>query len=400
MSKKKTILICSVILVIAAVVTLSIFLTEPEAQRSGATRESAMLVNVTQVEGGDFQPVIIVTGTVRPAEQITLSPRVSGEIIRRSDAFVPGGIVRKGEVLLQIDPADYRNTLALRESDLSQALANLDIEQGRQDVARKDYQLVEESLSMEDMDLVLREPQLNAVKAQVAAARAAVDQAKLDLARTTIRAPFDAHIISRNANVGSQVNPNSNLGNLVGTESYWVILNVPLSKLGRIMIPGEEGEQGSPVVIRDRKAWKQGESRTGYVKKMIGALDNQTRMARVIVEVADPLGKASGAPPMVINSFVEAEIEAETIPEVIRLERAYVREDQTVWVADNDSLRIRDVNVVFRDKKFAYIDQGLSAGEQVVTTNLATVTEGAPLRIQKEEGEDELAAVPDKESQE
>lgn len=392
MSKKKTAIISITILVIAAAVTLSIFLTEPEAQRSGATKETAMLVDVIRAEQGDYQPVIVVTGTVRPSEQITLSPRVSGEIIGRGDGFVPGGTVRKGQMLLQIDPADFRNTLALRKSDLSQAQADLEIEQGRQNVARKDYQLVEESLSLEDMDLVLREPQLNAVKAQVAAAQAAVDQAELNLVRTTIRAPFDAHILTRNANVGSQVNPNSSLGMLVGIDTYWVILNVPLSKLNRIRFPDDENERGSRVVIRDRKAWKQGESRVGYVRKMIGALDNQTRMARVIVEVEDPLGRTSSLPPLVINSFVEAEIQAEPFTEIVRLDRDYLREDQTVWVARDDSLRIQEVNVVFTDRTYAYIDDGLAPDARVVTTNLATVTEGAPLRLKKEEQPDDLTA--------
>jgi RND family efflux transporter MFP subunit len=394
MSKKKTLIISLSILFIAAIVTFVIFRTEPEAQRSGATKETAMLVDVIAVEKGDFKPVVTVTGTVMPAEQIVLSPRVGGEIIQRADNFVPGGMVKKGDVLLRIDPSDYNNILALRKSDLSQALADLNIEQGRQDVARKDYELVEESLAMEDLDLVLREPQLNAVKAQVAAARAAVDQAELDLARTTVRAPFDAQILARNVNVGSQVNPNTSLATLVGTDLYWVILNVPLSRLSRINFSNNEDEKGSKVVLQDRKAWKPGESRTGYVNKLIGALDQQTRLARVIVEVKDPLGVQTGAPPLVINSFVEAEIEAEVLPGIIRLNRDYLREDQTVWVAERDSLRIQDVNVVYTDENYVYIDKGLDADAKVVTTNLATVTEGAPLKIKSKKNNetDEVAS--------
>ncbi|MEJ2004853.1 MAG: efflux RND transporter periplasmic adaptor subunit [Cyclobacteriaceae bacterium] len=369
------------IIVLAAAVTLLIFYTEPEAQRSGAVKETAMLVDIVNTEMGDLQPVVVATGTVQPSRDIMLRPRVNGEIIRISDIFAPGGTISKGQVLLQVDPSDYRNTLALRKSDLSQALSDLNIEQGRQDVARKDYQLIEESMPIEDMDLILREPQLNAVKARVDAARAAVDQAELNLERTTIRAPFDAHIITRNVNLGSQVNPNTNLGRLVGIDTYWVIVNVPLSKMERIRFPDKQSPRGSRVTLRDRKAWTDGKEREGFVQKMIGSLDERTRMARVIVEVEDPLGSASGEPPLIINSFVEAKIEAKPFEKVIRLSRDYIRENQTVWVAENDSLRIKDVNVIFTDANYAYISEGLDQNDQVVTTNLATVTEGAPLRI-------------------
>lgn len=388
MNKKKTILLSIGILVVAAIVTFFIFVTEPEASRSGATKTTAMLVDVADVAEGNFNPTLIATGTVQPSKEIILSPRVNGEVIRRGQNFIPGGIVKKGQLLLQLDPSDYRNTLELRKSELSQAQADLNIEEGRQAVAEKDYQLVEESLSDENMQLVLRQPQLNAVKARVAAAEAAVNQANLQLNRTTIYAPFDAQVITRNVNVGSQVAPGDNLARLVGTDAYWVVVSLPLSKLSRLSFPMEEDEMGSEVIIRDRKAWKDGEQRMGYLYKMIGALESQTRMARVLVIVPDPLGADDPEKPkLVINSFVEAEIEGDQLQDVIRLNRDYLRENETVWVKKNDKLDIRNVDIIFQDAKYAYIRKGLNGGDSIVTTNLATVTEGAPLKINEEKTE-------------
>jgi RND family efflux transporter MFP subunit len=383
MNKKKTLLICLALLLVGGVVTAIIFFTEPSASRSGATKETAMLVDVERVEAGNFYPTIVATGTVQPAKDIVLSPRVSGEIIRRSEAFVPGGFVKKGEVLLQIDPADYRNTLALRRSELQQALAALEIEQGRQKVARRDLELIGETFSAENQDLVLREPQLNTVKARVQAARAAVEQARLQLERSTIRAPFDAHILSRNANEGSQVAPGDDLGRLVGREVYWVVVTVPLSQLRWLSFPDSVTERGSEVRIRDRKAWGEGIYRTGYLYKLVGALEEQTRLARLLVAVPDPLAigeEAAGLPPLIINSFVEARITGTEIQDVVRLSRDYVRQDETAWVMKNDSLQIRALDIVMSDAEHTYIADGLQEGEQVVTTNLSTVTEGVKLR--------------------
>lgn len=313
MKHKKILFISLGILLLGAGITAVIFLTEPEAQRSGATKETAMLVEVIAAEKGTYRPVIVATGTVQPALEVMLSPRVSGEVTFLADAFEPGGFVEKGKVLLQIDPADYRNALALRKSDLQQAQSDLDIEQGRQQVAEKGYALTEEPLPDMNKDLVLRQPQLNAAKARVTAARAALQQARLNLERTTVKAPFDAHILSRNVNVGSQVSPANTLGRLVGMETYWVVLNVPLPQLPWLQFPEEEGERGSIVQIRDRKAWQEGVYRNGYLIRLIGALEEQTRLARVLVAVPDPLAyrtDSSQVPPLMINTFVEARIQA------------------------------------------------------------------------------------------
>lgn len=102
-----------------------------------------------------------------------------------------------------------------------QAKTNLNMEMGRQEVAEQDLELAGvDSLSPNQRSLVLRKPQLDAIKAEVKAAEAAVAQAELNLSRSTIRAPFDAHILSQNVTVGSQVSPGNELGRLVGSEQY------------------------------------------------------------------------------------------------------------------------------------------------------------------------------------
>jgi len=384
---KTTLLICLALLFGAGAVTTLIFSTEPTAERTGATRETAMLVDVTTVRRDTVRPTIEAMGTVRPAQDIVLSPRVGGEILRRADAFTPGGYVEEGETLLQIDPSDYENALQRRRSELRQAEADLSLEMGRQDVAQQDYQLLDDSLSEEDRSLVLREPQLNAARSAVESARAALEQAELNLERTTITAPFDAHILSRNVNVGSQVAPGDELGRLVGLDEYWVEATVPVSKLRRLSLP-EDGEQGSSVRIQNRSAWEEGASREGHMFRVVGSLEGETRMARVLVSVPDPHAYQSenvDGPRLMIGAYVEARMQGTPMPDVVRLNRDYLRSNDTVWVMEDGELRIRDVSVAFRDAEYAYIDEGLADRAQVVTTNLSTVTEGAPLRLEGSE---------------
>lgn len=399
MNNKKILYICLAILVGGVLVTTLIFFTEPEAQSEGATIETAILVDVVDAKKGTYAPTIVATGTVQPVEDVVLSPLVSGQIIRRDPAFTPGGFVTKGEVLLQIDPSDYRNTLELRKSELLQSETALATEMGRQQIAEQDLQLInndslfgDNPLSDNETQLVLRQPQLNAVKATIEAARASMNQAQLNLERTTIRAPFDAHILSQNVTVGSQVAQGDNLGRIIGTDSYWVTATVPISRLQWLKFPESNDEKGSIVHIENSSAWPTGTQREGYLDRQIGALDNQTRLARVLVRVEDPLATSEeleGAPKLMIGTFVEVNIQADSIPDVVRLDRDLVRTNQTAWVMKDNLLEIRELDIVLTDNQYAYVQSGLEDGDQVVTTNLSTVTNGIELRTRSERASEE-----------
>lgn len=380
--------ICALLLVIGIGLSVLIFSSEPQAVREGASKQTAMLVETVEASRGDFKPLIEVLGTVEPAKDIELGIRVGGEVLEMSSHFTPGGYLTKGEVLLQVDPTDYENALAQRESELRQAVADLRLEMGQQEIAQEDYQLLDQELSPNNESLVLRKPQLNTARARVESARAAVAQAEKELERTTIRAPFDAHVLSRTVNLGSQVNPGMSLGRLVGLETYWVLARVPLSKLPWLTIP-ENGEiPGSKVLLRNRSAWNSDQQREGRIFRLVGSVDETTRLAPLVISVQDPLSQnlnSEQMPRLILGSVLEARIEGKPLNQVVRLRRDYIRSSDTVWVMQEGELQIRDLEIVFQDKEFAYVEAGLEDGDQVVTTNLAMVVEGAPLRTAVED---------------
>lgn len=380
---RATLGICALLALAAAGALWLIFTTEPEVQRETAVRQTAMLVEVVQPEAGGFRPEILTLGTVRPAREVVLRPRVGGEIVALSPAFVPGGFVRAGEVLIRIDEADYQNALAQRESELEQAIAELEIEHGRQDIAARDYRQLQRELDPDKKALVLRKPQLRGAEARVQSARTAVERARLDLERAAVTAPFDAQVLNREVNIGSQVAPGDALARLVGLETYWVETTVPPDKLRWLAFP-ENGGAGSPVTIRHRTAWPEGTTREGRLFQLVGELEGETRLARVLVAVDDPLARSpgsAGAPGLLLGSFVECRIHGREIADAVRLSREYLRQGDTVWVMNDDHLAIRAVDVVFRDAEFAYVSNGLSVEDRVVTTSLATVREGVRLRL-------------------
>ncbi len=367
-----------VLLVGAALLSFWIKQSEPTAQREAATRRSAAPVETIVVEEGQYRPTLSVLGTVSPARAIVLSPRLSGQVSAVDEAFEPGGLVKAGQPLLHLDAADYENALVTRESALRQVETELAIEEGQQRVARREFALLGEDIDEENRALVLREPQIEALRAKRRAAEAAVVQARLELERTVIRAPFSAQILDRSVELGSQVSAGEELARIVGTDEYWVIATVPMSALQWIEF-GDGSVRGARATIRNRTAWGEGESREGRVKRLIGEVDASTRLARVIVAVPRPLG-GDGEPPLILDSIVQVEIEARPLESVVRLDREFLRQGDTVWVASDDVLRVLPVEVRFSDAEHAYISHGLSAGDRVVTTSLATVADGLPIR--------------------
>lgn len=357
-----------------------IFSTEPTAQREAQTRKTAALVEVIAAAIGDYRPTLSVLGEVQPSRDVVMRPRVGGQIIELEPAFVPGGLLEAGEPLVYLDPSDFEPTVATRRSELEQVEAELAIEQGRQRVAKQEFELLGEDINDENRSLVLREPQIEQIQARLDAARAALLLAELDLERTTVRAPFAAQVLTRDVNVGSQIGMGDTLGRLVGIDEYWVIASVPLRDLRWIAFGDDTGSAGSRARVRHSTAWEPGVYREARVSRLIGEVDGQTRLARVLLTLPDPLARNAEGPRVVLGTLLQVEIEGTQLSGVVRLNRDYLRQNDTVWLLSNGALEIREVKVSFRDATYAYISEGLDPGEQIVTTSLATVSNGLPLR--------------------
>ena len=375
------------------VIAMMLVETAPRAKREPAASQ-ARLVEVQPVTLGDSVADIEAMGTVVPAREVVLQPQVSGEVLTISDELVPGGRFSKGEQLLRIDPADYELAVRQRESELAQARSNLKIEQGQQAIARNEFELLGESTAGEDNALMLRKPQLESVRASVATAQATLERARLDLARTRIRAPFNAIVQSREVNTGTRVTPVSKLATLIGTDRYWLELSVPVDQLQWLEIPAINAGQGSAVRVYDEAAWGPDKFRRGRVIRLAGDLENEGRMARVLVAVDDPLAlqpEHAGAPVLLLNSYVRAVIEGRTLSNVARVDRALLRGEDQVWLMGSDGrLQIRTVTIPFRGPHSVLVSEGLAAGERLVVTDLSAPVEGMALRT----GDSETPALP------
>lgn len=333
---------------------------------------------VTEVQAAMRQ---VGTGTLTAEQQIVLSPQVSGRVLGVSASLRPGARVAKGEVLARIDPRDFENARTQAESQVAQARVNLELERGRSSVAEREWALVGDGRSGEEAPLALRRPQLASAEAALASAEATLATARLNLERATLRAPFDALVLSEIVDEGQVVGPGSALATLVGAERMRVELKVPVSWLGSLEIPGLGAETGSAATIVQLLGGEGGRvQRTGTVSGLGGQIDPATRTAALHIAVEDPLGDGQGLP-MLPGAFVEVTLQGRPT-RALALPASALREGDTVWVVDESStLRRREVSPGWREAETLYLLDGLQSGDRVVTSPLSLPVEGLRVSV-------------------
>jgi len=151
------------------------------------------------------------TGRLEAVESVEVRPRVTGYI--ESVNFTEGSTVKKGDLLFVIDPRPYRAELSKAEAELARAVARSELAVA--DEGRSTKLLDIKAVSREEYD-----SRINATreaKADVAAARAAVDSAKLNLEFTRITAPISGRVSKAAVTAGNLVTGGSNTAALLTT---------------------------------------------------------------------------------------------------------------------------------------------------------------------------------------
>lgn len=380
--RKTTIGTISIGLVLAAVVITTVMvITAPKAEKKKPARMAAR-VETEELKRGNETVVLHLTGTVVPAEEITLRAQVGGEIVSISPGFIDGGLLKKGSDILQIDPTDYHLALVGAESQLETARFNYKMELGRQDVAKREWELLKtDDASEQEKELALRIPHLAASKAALQAAEATLGKARLNLSRANVRTPFNAVVLSRDVNIGSQTTPAGQLARLAGTDTYWIKVSIPVDRLPWLEIPGSDVKVSSGS----------GAVRHGRVIKLLGDLEEKGRMARLLVEIDDPLclrPENADKKPLLLGEFVRAEISGREQENVCRIPRNALHENRFVWIAQNDKLDIREVGILWRDAEQVLVCNGVADGEQLIVSDMTTPIQGMDINTGNEKGKD------------
>lgn len=319
-------------------------------------------------------------GEVRPRTDITLTAQVSGRIVATSEEFVNGGAFNEGDLLVKIEDSDYQAAAAAAKARVAQAEESLRMEEAEAALARRDYE--ELGREEEPTDLALRKPQLAQARANFEAARAEYRAAQLDLARTSVRAPFKGRVRERSAGLGQFVTPGAQLGRIFATDIAEIQLPLTDNDLAKLGLPiafsEDEDNPGPPVELTALVAGEQHVWR-GRIARTAGAMDPATRQVFAIAVVDDPYGAGAteDGTPLAMGLFVTATIEGKPYDNAITLPRSALYGRDTIYVINDDNIiEQRTVNVVSAERDTVTVTSGVSEGERVATSPLRGAVEG------------------------
>lgn len=325
---------------------------EVQASRPAPRKEVAVQhpdVSVVTVEPGRYQSKITAYGGASPHFELSLTAQVSGQVKVLSDAFESGRRVKKGDLLVSLDETEYRAAVATTEQNLSDAQLAL-LEEQRQ-ALRAEAEWKSSGIEGDPAsDLVLRKPQLAAASAAVAAAKAALENARNDLTQTRIKAPFDALVVERLVTPGSFVQPGTAIATLYSTDRLEIA--VSLSAADWACLPDSS--------VLDSGKWpvelfhaQTGRHWSGYVLRSEQHLGEQSRQRRLILAVDQPLDLKE---PLHAGTFVKAQISGRIHNDLWQLPGSAFSQKGEIWyVKQDDTLASFSAEPLFSDADAIYV---------------------------------------------
>ncbi len=307
-------------------------------------------------------------GRIYPVKSVTLIPEVQGKIIYVNKKFNEGGFFKKDEVILKIDDRDYKINLKIEEAKLKSLLEDLKIEEAKSISATKElktaYKLINE-IDNRSIYIIERKPYIKKIKEEINATKERIKKAKLDLNRTIIRAPFNCIITKKYVDLGGYVSPGIKIADIVLSGNYYVRGNIVLSDLKYL----KDKNAGAYVYFQNGNLMK---ARLKYIEK---ELDKKGMMVKVILSL---ISKNDNN--VFLYDYVTFDIIGKELKNIFRINRRGLRENDTVWLVENGYLKIKKVNIIFKDLKYAYTFD-LNENDEIIITNLSSVTDGIKVKV-------------------
>lgn len=373
------VLIGLVILAAARGITKKLVDTAPEAPKIAPVKViPTVLVEEVALDTEFIE--LETQGEVKAVRETKLAAEVGGKVIEVSPKFEAGEIFKEGELMLRIDPADYRSARANAEASLENARLQLEIELANGERARRDWEKLGKGQAS---DLVLRKPQLASAKAAVVSAEAALDKAMRDVERTEIRALYPCRLEETYIDLGATVGIGTALVDVMSLGPVEVRLPLSLEDYGYVQFDADGEVQGEVVATAQlggkTHEWK------GALIRSEGFVESSTRSVNVIAQFGR--GEES-APP--VGMFVDARLAGIELKEVIVLPRlALVDPTRVLVVTDESTVEFREVKVVRTSQESVVVSEGLKPGERVCVTALNAPVNGMEVLVAGEDDDSE-----------
>lgn len=409
---------CLVVLVLSVGLAAVLIKLKPRPQKQPPPAAD-LLVEAIQVKPSSPAMVVKSYGTVRPSETLNLISEVKGRVVEMAPNFEEGGFLKKGELLIRIDPRSYELAVAQRRKQIKQLdaelrrldqekknfqisldIASSDVELARAEWNRFKTLMKREVVSQANLDqaeqrylasrnrmqeienqVALMHPRRNGLQAKKELVEVQLREALLDLDRTSIKSPFDGWVLEKGVEKAQFVSAGAFLGRIYSSSTLEVEVRVPfkdlpwLGDLPMAINPGKEETGGAKVIFESAGRTHTWEGRLARIRAEV---DERTRTLPLVVEVPASSFLKPGM-------FVHVELTGKKIDRAYLLPRSAIHPGNMVYLADNSHLSIQPVEVLRRLNDSVYVGKGLNDGDLVITTQISAPREGMKLRLQHTE---------------
>ena len=399
------------------------------AEASGATEERSIRVDGARAIPEDVVVRIPGYGEARPVRSVEIAPEVSGTVESVHPHLVVGGVVEAGAVLFSIDPWVYESQLVELEAQLARwgaTLSRLETEyendadrlttlERTNDLSRARYdravELFGESIGnrteMDEAEQQLNDTadRVNQLRRQVAVYPALIEEAKqsmaaekarkqraeTSIARTQVRAPFDARVTAVHVEEGAFLALGATAVGLADDSSLEVAVKLDATD-ARDWLRFDEG------AVNDTTAWFSGlsqvpcevrwveEASEGVwqgVLDRVEAFDSASRTLTVTIRVAgdEACGVGAHRLPLVAGMFCEVVIPGRVLEDVYRLPQWAVGVDGTTYLAKDGRLRATPVEILHSEGETVFVSGAIEPRDLIVTTRLINPMENTLLDV-------------------
>ncbi|MBV9759743.1 MAG: MdtA/MuxA family multidrug efflux RND transporter periplasmic adaptor subunit [Acidobacteriaceae bacterium] len=354
-------------------------------------KPSSAFVSAAAARRGDMPVYLQGIGTVTAFNTVTVKTRVDGQLV--SVNFKEGQDVRKGDVLAEIDPRPYQVALDQAKGNLDQAKGTLAKDRAALQDAQinyvRDQQLFKDQIiAKQQLDTQLATADqvrgsIEADQASIAAAQAAIDSAKLNLTYTKITAPISGRIGLRQVDMGNMVHAADTTGLAVITQLQPIaaLFSIPEDQLPPVLRKLREN-----ATMR-AEAYDRDDTRKlaeGTLLTVDNEIDTTTGTSRL--KAVFPNSDYSLFP----NQFVNIRLWLDTRRGAIIVPAVAIQRGPTgtfvYLLKDGDTVAVRPVKVGLSVANDVSIEDGLSAGDNVVVDGAEKLTDGMKVTVRQAPG--------------
>ena len=314
-------------------------------------------VGVANVQERDFPVYLTGLGSVQAFNTVALKSRIDGQIMQVN--FQEGQDVSQGQLLIQIDQRPYQVALSTAEANLQRDEAQL--KNARAQFERMKALYAGGVIAKQDLDT--QQASFGQYEGTIAADKAAIDSAKLNLVYTRITSPINGRIGLRQVDIGNYVQASATTPMAIVTQLHPIALvfTLPEDQLQSVRQRMKQGTLAVDVYSRD----DQTKLSTGKLLTIDNQIDATTGTARFKAVFENPENN------LWPNQFVNVHLLLETRKDALTVPASAIQRGPqgtfTYLVDDKNTVQIRPVEVALTQGATVVIASGLQAGERVVT---------------------------------